>query len=97
MTSSLLNEQLVALREVPQLLPPRRGRRVHVSTLYRWCHRGVNGRRLEAARIGGVTYTSREALARFSDPSPTGPSTVLSAQREAAIERAERLCDDAGI
>jgi hypothetical protein len=75
----LATEQLVPLQEVPRLLPPRpSGKRVHVSAVYRWAQRGVGGLRLEAVRVGGTTYTSREALQRFArtprdDVPPPGP------------------------
>jgi len=39
-----------------------RGRRIHVSTAYRWALRGVRGRRLPTARIGGRLYTSKGAF-----------------------------------
>ncbi|HVK18248.1 MAG TPA: DUF1580 domain-containing protein [Fimbriiglobus sp.] len=70
----------------------------HPSTVLRWIHRGVRtptGRaRLEAVRVGGVWYTSKEAVQRFAnrlsqskdDPSSTlgskpAPSAAVSAQR----------------
>lgn len=61
-------ETLVALRDVPRLLPRRRnGRSAHLSAIYRWIGRGVSGTVLESIRIGGVTYTSLEALQRFAE------------------------------
>ena len=62
------NEQLVPLREVPELLPPRpTGKKVHISAVYRWSRRGIRGVRLDVITIGGTTYTSKEALQRFGD------------------------------
>lgn len=62
------NENLVALRDVPRCLPVRpNGRRLHVSAVYRWTLRGIKGIVLESIRIGGTTYTSREAIQRFSE------------------------------
>lgn len=62
------SETLVPVGDVPRSLPPRRsGRPLHVSTVYRWILRGVRGIRLEAIRIGGTTYTTVEAIQRFSD------------------------------
>ena len=64
----LSHEQLVPLGQVPRLLPPRpNGKRIHVSAVYRWTKRGVRGVRLESIRVGGTTYTSREALQRFAE------------------------------
>ncbi len=58
-------ESMVALGDVPDLLPLRRGRKIHVTSVHRWCHRGIGGTRLEMLTIGGIAYTSREALTRF--------------------------------
>ena len=61
-------ETLVPLNQVPKLLPLRsNGKRLHISAIYRWVQRGIKGTRLEATRIGGSTYTSLEALQRFSE------------------------------
>ena len=59
---------LVPLRQVPNLLPKTsRGKRVHISTVYRWATRGVRGGvRLRTVKIGGTTYTSVRALREFS-------------------------------
>ena len=87
------NEQLVSLRDVPKLLPPRpNGKRVHISAVYRWIQRGVHRARLEVIRIGGSTYTSREALQRFASPSDIPRPTVShsSAARERRIDKAVR-------
>lgn len=65
---SLTEETLIPLRDVPAHLPPRPGgKRIHVSAVYRWTQRGVQGIRLETIRVGGTTYTSVEALQRFAD------------------------------
>ena len=87
-------EQLLALHDVPKLLPPRpSGKRLHISAVYRWAQRGVHGIRLEIIRVGGTTYTSREALQRFVQPSnstsaPVSPPMTSSRQRQ--VEQAGR-------
>lgn len=75
----------VALTDVPDLLPRRRGKKVHPSTVYRWATKGARGRVLESRLVGGVRYTSVAALNRF-----LGPNTVqASDDRQAeAIKRA---------
>ena len=90
-------ENLIPIRDVPRRLPPRpTGKRVHISAVYRWIQRGVQGVRLEYIKIGGTTYTSKEALQRFADrhTGNGGPSqeTQLpaTATRRKQIERAER-------
>lgn len=62
------SEALISMRDVPRLLPYRpNGKRLHISAVYRWAQRGVRGVRLEVIRIGGATYTTREALQRFAE------------------------------
>ena len=92
----LTQEELVAIRDVPKHLPPRpTGKRVHISAVYRWLLRGIRGVRLESLKIGGTTYTSKEALQRFADrlTSPaqdldTIPATTLTRKRQ--IDRATK-------
>jgi hypothetical protein len=61
-------ETLLTLSQAARLRPPgRAGRPTHPSTPYRWATRGIRGHRLEVVRLGGVTYTSREALQRFAE------------------------------
>lgn len=62
------SEALIPLRDVPRCLPVRpNGKRLHISAVYRWTLRGIRGVVLESIRVGGTTYTSREALQRFSE------------------------------
>ena len=96
----LQSEALVPLRDVPDLLPSRQGRKLHVSTAYRWAQRGVGGRRLETVQIGGQTYTSREALDRFAiQPEVTGSGRPTSSQRQRLHEQeqAEHEADSLGL
>ena len=84
------HEHLVALHDVPKLLPARaNGKRVHISAVYRWVQRGVRGVHLEIVRVGGTSYTSREALQRFALPSDAqSPRPQSTAGRQGQIERA---------
>lgn len=92
-------EELIAVRDVPRALPKRpNGRRLHVSAVYRWISRGVRGVVLESARIGGSTYTSREAMARFAERlngAATQPQQTLKPphSRQMEIERAAKRLD----
>jgi len=80
-------EQLIALRDLPARLPRRNDRRIHLSTLYRWISQGARGRTLESVRLGGITYTSVEAIERFMAPDESMPggdqAAALKAMREA--------------
>lgn len=62
---NLSGEQLVAVPEVPDYLPTRRGKKLHISTVYRWVLKGTRGKVLDSALLGGIRYTSLEALERF--------------------------------
>ena len=86
-------EHLVALHDVPKLLPARaNGKRIHISAVYRWVQRGVRGVHLEIVRVGGTSYTSREALQRFATPPTTAfpQPAQLTMTRQRQIESANR-------
>lgn len=94
----MLNERLITLREVPNILPKRRGKRTHICSVYRWVSRGVRGRKLEVLACGGVFYTSHEALDRFLRRRATNATPPPAATGTSkAIERAERELREAGI
>jgi hypothetical protein len=58
-------EKLVTLTEAAKLLPAVGGKRIHVSTLWRWCRKGLRGVNLEYLRVGSRIATSHEAMHRF--------------------------------
>ena len=59
-------EHVIPLAAVAAELPRRRrGRKTHISTLYRWSGPGCRGVILETIQIGATRCTSREALQRF--------------------------------
>lgn len=68
--SDIRGERGIPLREVPNHLPQRRGKKIHYSTVYRWAMKGTRGRKLESTMIGGIRYTTMEALERFFADSP---------------------------
>lgn len=92
-------EQLLTLREASRLCPgSRQGRPTHVATVYRWTARGIKGIRLEAVRIGGTLYTSREAMQRFAErlttnSTPRPDETIQPARRKSAAAVDEQLRD----
>jgi len=59
-------EELISLADAAKLLPTRGGKRISIRTLERWIRHGHRGLFLEAARLGCVFYTSREAIQRFN-------------------------------
>lgn len=62
---SLNEEQLIPLGAAPGYLAARGGKKVHISTVYRWATKGCRGRVLETQLLGGSRYTSLAALDRF--------------------------------
>lgn len=67
MPIDLRNESVLSLAEAAASLPKLDGRRPHVSSLWRWCRKGLRGVRLEYVRIGQRLCTSAEALDRFAN------------------------------
>ena len=66
MQIDLLSDDVLRLSEASKILPRgRHGKKIHVSTLWRWSSRGVRGVKLETVRMGGLIYTSKQALQRF--------------------------------
>jgi hypothetical protein len=71
---------------------------VDYHTIYRWIARGINGRRLEARKIGGSLRTTKEAIDRFSGGGdgpasglvPAGP-TVFPPDYAAAMQEFQSL------
>lgn len=79
---TLADEQLISLSETPDYLPRRRGKKVHISTIYRWVFKGARGKQLESVLLGGIRYTSLEAIQRFlGDP----PDSLLEHRRQNQI------------
>ena len=96
MTIELSTETAITIAEVPLHIPKRHGRKVHYSTVYRWMTKGVRGRKLESLLIGGVRYTTIEALARFLKLTPQKPAALPESSDDlsSAIESA---LQDAGV
>ena len=72
-------------------------RRSAISAIYRWMQRGIKGVRLDAIRIGGTTYTSREALQRFALPAVAPHAEAenqLSKTRQKQIDEAIQRLDE---
>lgn len=93
------DERLLKLAKAAKTLPGNPAS----STLFRWASRGIRGVRLETCLIGGVRYTSREAIQRFVDATtcagegqPDAMSQTRRA-READVRRDERYLASEGI
>jgi len=90
MSMSIETENLITLTQATKILPGR----PNVSTVWRWATHGCRGIQLETMKIGGRTFTSREALQRFADECSgkiVKQSSSTARAREASIASAERL------
>ena len=77
-------DSAVPFSEVPDLIPKRRGKKVHYSTIYRWATKGVRGRVLPSRLVGGIRYTTVADLKEFlaaSRPGSDDANTVAALQR----------------
>ncbi|MEM9353572.1 MAG: DUF1580 domain-containing protein [Planctomycetota bacterium] len=92
MNADPTGNDLVALRDVPAILPRRRGKKTHYSTVYRWVTKGARGKKLESRLVGGVRYTTRVALQRFlqDDPCSSDQRPVAEQLRQALYEKSGR-------
>lgn len=100
----ITTEKIITLPEAAAMLPARRGgKRVHVSTLFRWAQKGSRGVRLEVVRIGSALHTSKEAMQRFCDrlteahPIPVQAEVATPASRREAHARADSAATAMGI
>lgn len=98
MSIDVQSEKLLTLAECREAFPG--GKRLSLATLHRWRLNGVRGTRLETVLVGGMRYTSREAIARFierqnADESPA--PTITPAQRHRQAEAAQKELARAGI
>jgi len=85
------NEQAITLAEVPNYVPKRHGKKVHYSTVYRWTTKGSRGRILESVLVGGVRYTTIEAVNRFLNSNvgrPISSDDSIMAAVDAALDAA---------
>jgi hypothetical protein len=64
----VLPEELIPLSQVPKLdfIPRRRrGKKMHLSTPFRWAQVGLRGVRLQTIQFGGTKCTTRSMLRDF--------------------------------
>jgi len=96
---NIAQEQLIPFAQARDAFPGRK--RVGLATLHRWRLQGVRGGvKLETLVVGGVRFTSREAIARFVDLQ-NDPSTVetglTAAERQARSAAARAVLAGRGI
>ena len=57
-------EQIFPLSHARKVVPVG-GKELHVSTIWRWCSRGLRGVKLEHVRVDRRVCTSTQAISRF--------------------------------
>lgn len=102
-------EPLIPIGRVPKLSWLRRLHRratgenprdIHLSTVYRWCTRGIRGVRLEYVQVGGVRATSEAAVVRFFETLTAQGRAEQGLQKDKVtkdLSAVERQLDAAGI
>jgi hypothetical protein len=100
-----MSETLLPLAQAANELPRRRrGKKTHVSTLYRWALAGCRGVVLETIQVGATRCTSQEALQRFferlsldrRDESITRSATRSLCQRQRQSDKAGEILEEMG-
>src|SRR3954447_1533087 len=71
----------------------RNGRPVHLSFLIRAITQGINGQKLEAARIGRRWVTSVEAIQRWAERQTDGHGPEVARRTAAARRRSDALAE----
>ena len=62
MSIDLKSEQLISLADAVEIIPEIDGKRPHISTLWRWCRRGIGGVKLDHVRLGHRICTTEDAV-----------------------------------
>jgi hypothetical protein len=97
-------EEKIPFAAVPDVLPRRNGKKIHISTIHRWAIVGCKGVKLKFVQVGGTRCVRRRDLNEFFDrltalstgePTPTAAQSPAARRRE--IERANQELDDMGV
>ena len=106
-----MNSQLKPFKEIAKELPKINGRPVHISSIWRWCHKGINGVKLKYVRLGRRQLTSLAYVEQFNDaltikdaersvhcpPTASAHSTRTMKQRDNDISDAEKTLEKDGF
>lgn len=107
----VIGQDVLSLAQAARFLPEVEGRRIHPSTVWRWCRKGLRGVTLDYVRVGRRIVVSRRSLSEFcrrlaqADELPVGGPSKPAVraprrsppQRKRDIEAARRQLDAAGI
>ena len=98
MTIDVDAEDLLSFAEATKRFPGRD--KISLQSLHRYRLRGVRGVKLETILIGGLRYTSKQAIARFvqnQNATEQPVASVTPTQRRRQAEAANELLRSAGI
>ena len=100
MTIDVQTETVVSFSDARSAFPGI-DRRLSLATLHRWRLNGVRGVKLQTVLIGGLRYTSREAISRFvaalnADDAPAAP-VITASQRRKQSEGAQAELEKMGV
>jgi len=100
MAIDILGEKIITLKQAAEKIPQRRrGKRPHISCIYRWTTHGLRGVILKSIQIGGTRCTSEEALARFFERltyADSNPQARSLAKRRRDSDSADRKLRELG-
>ncbi|MDZ4849591.1 MAG: DUF1580 domain-containing protein [Pirellulaceae bacterium] len=94
------SETLILPTEVPKVLPRQKGKKINLSTIYRWMQLGLCGVKLEYVCIGGTRFTRKQALNRFFSritAVKTGDAIDRRVEKNVRQKQADSELDAAGI
>lgn len=89
------NPVLIPLSELPAEFERRGLKRVAISTLFRWVHRGLRGRRLRTLQLGRSHYTTWQWVLDLCDRKSTERSS--DDQTNESASAAADFLDDEGL
>lgn len=99
--SSFHDEPLMTIPQAATFIGRLTGKKPNVSTIWRWCLKGVRGVILESIRVGGQRFISQAALARFIEQStargsndprpPSSPSAEVPSSSQRSDRRREEI------
>jgi hypothetical protein len=104
--AQLMREGLISMAHAAEMLPPRKGKRRHASTIYRYITEGVGDLKLEGVKLPDGWATTRQAVERFLEELTRRAREGLReaeavrkcpAPRTVAAAKAARDLDAAGI
>lgn len=98
MTIDVQKETVVSFSDARSAFPG--DRRVSLATLHRWRQRGIRGIKLETWLIGGLRYTSHEAIGRFialQNERDTPAVSITASQRQRQCEAAQVALEKMGV